>query len=394
MTRFDIIVLGAGPAGSAAAFTAARAGLRVALVDKHVFPRDKLCGGAFTGRSMRYFQEIFGAHAPEAPMLTSSDVIFCAFGQEMGLYNNVPPIHLTMRTTLDVALLQAALAAGAVDLTGNAVLDIDPGKPAITLKSGVVSADLLIAADGVNSPTARALFGRAYDPNRIGFALEVEHPSDEAPDQPVRLDFGAAEWGYGWDFPKTCGRTIGVGGVLHRNADMKGALRRYLATLGVADDRPIKGQFLPFGNYRRVPGHGPVLLAGDAAGLVDPITGEGIAYALKSGQLAAKAAISAIAEGRPGVALMSYRRALRPIHQAIFQARLIRPLIFAPSFRQGFVRGFRGSSSLRRDYMHLLAGDMEYATITRKTVARLPRFALRGLMGRKRRDQTMAPPAP
>ncbi|MGR3271191.1 geranylgeranyl reductase family protein [Thalassococcus profundi] len=379
MTRFDVLVLGAGPGGSAAAVTAARAGLSVALIDRHVFPRDKLCGGGFTGRSMRYFREIFGAEAPSAPHLTRTSVTFCAFGQTLGTFDEVPPIHMTMRRTLDQALMQAALDAGAADLTGVRVLAIDPDAAQVTLADRSLSGRVLIAADGVNSPTARAIFGQPFDKQRIGFALEVEHPSDDPAATGVRIDFGAAEWGYGWDFPKTCGRTVGLGGVLSRNADMKSALRRYLQVLGLPDDRPVKGHFLPFGDPRKVPGRGRTVLVGDAAGLVDPITGEGIAFAMKSGQYAAQAAMVALEAGDPDSVLPRYRHALRPIHRSIAQARLIRPLVFMPAFRQGFINGFRRSSNLRRDYMRMLAGECEYDALTRQVVARLPRYAWRGM---------------
>ncbi|KMK65706.1 geranylgeranyl reductase family protein [Puniceibacterium sp. IMCC21224] len=393
ITQFDVIVLGAGPAGSAAARTAAAAGLRVALVDKRRFPREKLCGGGFTGRSMRYYREIFGNDRPDAPILSRDAVTFCVFGTLMGTYRDVPQLHMTMRTTLDQALLQRALDAGATDFTGVRVRDIDPSGPSVTLDAITLTAPLLIGADGVNSATARALFGQAFNHNRIGFALEVEHPQDGPADSPVRIDFGAADWGYGWDFPKTCGRTIGVGGVMHKNADMKVALRRYLDRLGLPDNRPVKGQFLPFGDYRRKPGRGPVLLAGDAAGLVDPITGEGIAYAMKSGQLAAQAAIASLAAGNPESALLRYRTGLIPVHQSITQARLIRPFLFAPAFRDGFTAGFRQSRSLRRDYMRLLAGETEYDEITRKTMARVPSMIWRAATGAILRKQNVAPPA-
>lgn len=394
MTQVDVIVLGAGPGGSAAAVTAARAGLSVALIDKHSFPRDKLCGGGFTGRSMRYYREIFGTETPDAPILERSSITFCAFGTELGSFEDVPSVYMTMRHTLDHALLRAALAAGATDLTGSRVLDIDPDTPAVTLESGTVTGRILIAADGVSSPTARILFGEAFSKDAIGFALEIELPSESPATSALRIDFGAADWGYGWDFPKTCGRTIGVGGVMRHNPDMKANLGRYLATLGVAKGHKVKGQYLPFGAYRRIPGRGPTLLVGDAAGLVDPITGEGIAYALKSGQLAAQSAMSALDQGAPDHALSLYRTALGPVHSAIWQSRMIRPLLFQPALRRGFINGFRNSSQLRRDYMRLLAGEAEYGTITRQTAARIPRHLLRAFTARFRGDQTVAPPGP
>ena len=90
MDQFDVIVIGAGPAGGAAAHVAARAGLRVALVDRHGFPRDKLCGGGFTGRSYRYYAEIFGEPIPEEIILTKHSVEFHAHGAELARIDGIP----------------------------------------------------------------------------------------------------------------------------------------------------------------------------------------------------------------------------------------------------------------------------------------------------------------
>ncbi|WP_163847213.1 geranylgeranyl reductase family protein [Pseudooceanicola aestuarii] len=384
---FDVIVLGAGPAGAAAAITVARAGLRVALVDRYRFPREKLCGGGFTGRSLRYYRRIFGAAPPRAILETKTDVRFAAHGQDLGLIRDIPPMHLTMRRELDRHMVALALEAGATDLTGQPIAAIDTEAPALTLKSGrSLTAALLIGADGANSQVARALFGESFNRARIGFGLEVEAPpKGDNTAAPLRIDFGAAEWGYGWHFPKRGSSTIGVGGVLARNADMKSAMGDYLALLGHDPAMASKGQFLPFGDFRRVPGRGKVLLAGDAAGLVDPITGEGIAFAMRSGQLAARSAVAAIAARAPDSALPRYRAELRPIHRSLRQARAIRVLIFSRPLRGAFVRAFRGSGTLRHLYFRLLAGEIEYPEMTRATLRRLPVFAWKALRGGQRR---------
>ena len=374
----DVVVIGAGPAGAAAAATAARAGLRTALVDKARFPRDKLCGGGFTGRSLGYFQQIYGAPRPDAPLLTRNEMAFYAFGEHLGTYQDCPPLHLAMRRSLDAEMVARAVAMGAEDYNGRGMTSLTPAG-AVTLTDGThLRGRIVIGADGVNSPSARILFGSAFDRSKIGFALEVESEGD--PDKlPVRIDFGAAEWGYGWAFPKHHGVTVGVGGVMHRNADLKSALNDYIKFTGTQAHGPVKGQFLPFGQARKVPGMGAVLLAGDAAGLVDPITGEGIAYAMKSGQLAAQAAIRALSAGTPQSALAAYRADLRSITRAISQARNLRQLMFRPVFRSTFIRGFSRSSTLRQEYLRLLAGETEYADITRAVGRRLPALLWRTL---------------
>jgi geranylgeranyl reductase family protein len=376
---FDLIVIGAGPAGAAAAMTAAFSGLRVALVDKRRFPRDKLCGGGLTGRAMGQYRAIFGRETPETPMVRRDCFHFHGFGADLGASPGAPPIHLIMRRDFDRHLVDCALQAGAADFTGRDGT-LDPESGTLSLGDTVLRAPLVIAADGVSSPIARQLFGAAYDQDRIGFALEIEHPEVDE-DTPLRIDFGAAEWGYGWQFPKHCGTTIGVGGVLSRNPDMKAALARYVALLGADGGHKVKGQFLPFGDFRASPGRGRVLLAGDAAGLVDPITGEGIAHALSSGALAAQAVAQALIAGTPDSALGRYTTALKPIHRGLSQARILRQILFRPALRPAFIRSFRNSRSLRGEYLRLMAGETEYGPLMRQMAHRLPSFALRAIRG-------------
>jgi len=242
---------------------------------------------------------------------------------------------------------------------------------------------VLIAADGVNSAVARALFGAPFARARIGFGLEIEAPGVPDPDAPVRIDLGAARWGYGWAFPKRATTTVGVGGLLAENPDMKHDMAAYCALLGIdAAENRVKGQFLPFGDFRTKPGRGAVLLAGDAAGLVDPITGEGIGHAMASGDLAARAAIRALEADRPAEALAHYRRALRPLHRSLRTARVLRPLIFSRAMEPVFARAFVSSTVMRRDFLRLMAGEIEYGTIVLGLARRLPRLARLSLAAR------------
>ncbi|EAQ23668.1 geranylgeranyl reductase family protein [Roseovarius sp. 217] len=385
MQRFDVIVVGAGPAGASAAYAATRAGLRVALIDRKSFPREKLCGGLITGRARRHYAEIFGHAMPFEPQDCKTTVDFWFRGRPMGLIKDAPALYTTMRWDMDAMLCGQALGAGAQDFTGQAVAEIDHDARTVMLKGGaVLDYGVLIGADGVHSQVARALFGQPFDRQRIGFGLEIEArgaPSDPA--APIRIDLAAAQWGYGWVFPKRCSTTVGVGGLLSENPDMKRAMADYCAVLGLAsEEASVKGQFLPFGDFRPIPGQGAVLLVGDAAGLVDPITGEGIGYAMQSGQLAAKAAIAALGAGRPQTALSHYRRALRPVHRALHMARLIRPVIFLPALEPGFARAFQRSSTLRHDYLRLMAGEVEYGQILARLVLRLPRLGIMALRAR------------
>ena len=376
--QFDLIIIGSGPAGSASAMTAAAAGLSVALLDKSAFPRDKLCGGGVTGRAARYMHEIFGL-APDSDLFLVSDRFRLACdGQVITSQDNIPPIHMTMRQAFDARLHSMAVAAGAQVFAPVRITALDPANATVTLADGRrLQAALLIGADGANSLVARAIFGRAFDPARIGFGLEVELDRDLFPDITTEIDLGAADWGYGWVFPKHGSVTLGVGGIHARNPDMRAHFMRYLAR-HVPEGRKVgsvrcKGAFLPFGTYRKTPGAGRVLLAGDAAGLVDPITGEGIGWAMRSGQFAGAAAVAALAAGRPDTALATYQRRLAYIHREMDAARRIRALIYARPVKGIFPRTVARYPSLSSAYLRLLAGDMDYADLGARVLFRLAR---------------------
>ena len=376
--KFDLIIIGSGPAGSASAITAAAAGLSVALLDKSAFPRDKLCGGAVTGRAARFMDDIFGL-VPDSALFRASDRVRLAFdGQIITCQDNLPPLHMTMRHAFDARLHDLAVAAGAQVFAPVRITALDPDIAQVTLADGRhLQATLLIGADGANSLVARTIFGRAFDPARIGFGLEVELHRDALSDTTTEIDLGAADWGYGWVFPKHGSVTLGVGGIHARNPEMRAHFSRYLARhvphAQAVGELRCKGAFLPFGTYRKTPGAGRVLLAGDAAGLVDPITGEGIGWAMRSGQFAGAAAVAALAAGRPGTALDGYQRRLAHIHREMDAARRIRTLIYARPVRAIFPRTVARYPSMSRTYMRLLAGEMDYADLGTRVLLRLAR---------------------
>lgn len=377
---FDVLVIGAGPAGSAAAATVARAGLSVALIDKAQFPRNKLCGGLFTGRSAAHMAEIFDLPVTPDAFLTCNRMRFLANGQVLRDMTG-PDMHLTMRVVLDQRLFDRAVGFGATPVTGQAVKSVDPGARSVTLADGrTLTGTVLIGADGVNSRVAHALFGAAFDPKTVGFGLEIEGPPRGL--DAVEIDFTAADWGYGWAFPKQDSTTIGVAGLHGQNPDLKAQMGAYLRAQGLDPAQVrIKGHYLPFGDFRRDPGRGAVLLAGDAAGLVDSITGEGIALALHSGQLAGQAATAAVQAGDPQTALARYKTALRPLHTNLRLANLWRWMIFPRAMRGGFHAAFGRSRHLPDKYLALLAGRIDYTDLRRDLILRLPKLAWRAARG-------------
>ena len=356
------MVAGAGPAGAAAAFTAARAGVSVALIDKSEFPREKLCGGGLTDRCRSSFEAVYGRPLPDDLVLGSGKMAFFMAGSPLSRMDG--RLGLTMRRAFDAHMVELAKDAGATTLFGDAVDDLHEAARVVILKSGRrLAYGHLVGADGVNSAIARKLYGASFDPAAIGFGLEVEVPRADLPNCPedVEIDFGRADWGYGWVFPKHQSFTIGVGGVHRRNPDMKAKLAAYLTDKGLDPTRyKVKGQYLPFGRCREKPGRGRILLCGDAAGFVDPITGEGIGYAIESGAMAGAAIAAAVAAGQPGTAFARYVETTGAIRASMRQARGWRLLIFSHWAKGLFAKAFGRARVLRQGYLDIMAGVKDY----------------------------------
>jgi menaquinone-9 beta-reductase len=310
--RWDAVVVGAGPGGSVAALVLARAGARVALVDKAAFPRDKACGDLVGPRGVRILEEL-GVRVPDAGHGADLLVVgpsghrsrLPAFpGRSYAGHGIVVP-----RLAFDDALRSAAIAAGAQPVRARiSAVEQDPGGPVRTLIAGDGSrfaADVIIGADGALSPLAR-LAGMLDSAAALwGFAIRAYVPAEVPLPLLVLLDAERRRIfpGYGWLFPGADGEAnvgIGVGlGHQRRQAQLRGELGRFCSMLRTAGDLagdarpgPVIGGWLRMGGTGTPPAAGNVLLVGDAAGLVNPLQGEGIAPAMVSARLAALAVLA------------------------------------------------------------------------------------------------------
>lgn len=366
-TVYDLLVIGAGPAGAAAAFRGRALGLSVALIDRAQFPREKLCGGGVTGRAWAHLAEVFG-HLPSDLFHETDSVRLVAGAVALGQVPDAPVIRMTMRKDFDAALREKALAAGARDYCGQRISDLDLSTNTARLANGeTIVGRVIIGADGVNSPVARQLFGRSHDPAQVAFAMEVEVHGEPGPH--VELDLAALPFGYGWDFPKRGGRTLGIGGRADLNPDLRATFESWLRERGYDPASfKIKGHHLPFGDFRRHPGKGSVLLAGDAAGLVDPVTGEGIGWAVYSGAKAADAAAEAIRAGNPLHAEHAYRQNVAFALAELGKARNWSKLIYNPWLAPRIHRLLAKTPRYQRRYLQLLAGQIDYADLGLKRI--------------------------
>lgn len=382
--KYDAVVVGAGPAGSCAAYCMAKQGLRVALVDRAVFPREKLCGGLLSARSKNIFTSIHDEDWDQAIECVSFGAKFFHKERLLNSVSDYKPIYFTCRSKFDAYLLEMAEAQGAVVMQGATVITVDPDRGSVTLKGGqTLDADFIIGADGVNGRVARHLYPNSRTRANLAFGLEVELPRNRFRREVCdpQIFFGVVNWGYGWIFPKPETLTVGLGGLLAQNANFKASFSTFLQSI-CGEVPPIvpRGHHIPFGNYLSVPGQKNILLVGDAAGLVEPITGEGIGFAMQSGQYAAEAIVEAANLGSRFDAIRFYQKRYVNIVGMLAAARFLRPLIFSGAMEPLFAKAIERSSSAIRKYMDLLAGDIDYPTYTRFLVRKVVTGGVRTML--------------
>ncbi|MBD3304820.1 geranylgeranyl reductase family protein [candidate division KSB3 bacterium] len=383
MTHYDTIIVGAGPAGSAAAAVLAAAGMHVLLLDKAVFPRDKLCAGGVSGRSRKLFSQIFAADWQPAVNYTTHGIAVYFRQDRLNAVRNYRPVYLTSRRQFDTYLLALAQQRGAQILQDAPVRSVNAAGRSVSLANGkTLTADFIIGTDGVLSRVAQSLGRRVLDRRRLTLGLEVEMPREALPRQVTlsEIYFGYVKWGYGWVFPKSETLTIGLGALWSATPHLKPIFIDFLQhLLGTVPDVPIRGHFLPFGTYRRPQGREAVLLAGDAAGFVEPITGEGIAFAMQSGQLAAQAILQAAARQAPTQAYRLYRRRLRPLISTFDYARILGYLVFPNCWQSLFVTTLRRTDLPIRKQMDLLADELPHKKLLWISLTKLGQHILNRL---------------
>jgi geranylgeranyl reductase family protein len=299
VNRYDAIVAGAGPAGSMAARQLARRGARVLLLDKQRFPRDKPCGGGVTLRAAS-LQDVDLAPVVEQTIYGARFSL--RLGPAFDRRFERPLTYMTQRCRLDSHLAERAAESGADLHDGEALREIDLDSsggsrfsPTVRTDHDAYTARVLIGADGANGVTGRSLGLRPAFEEAVALEGNVRF-ADGVPEEwrdVVALDLGGLAGGYGWVFPKLDHLNVGVGAWKYAGFTLRSKLARLAERYGFEASRleNLRGHHLPV----RVPGtalaRGPAALAGDAAGLIDPLSGEGIHMAFASGKLAAEQAL-------------------------------------------------------------------------------------------------------
>ena len=293
MRRYDAIVIGAGPAGSATAYHLATAGADVLLLDRARFPRDKPCGGGVTERAARLLP--FSIDPVVEDVATRVDLRL-RYGRTVGRGDGFPLVYLTQRRRLDQFLAQRAAAAGAELLEGVRVTEVEAG----IVRAGRerYETSVVVGADGANGVSAKAL-GLGGN-QHIGVALEGNLPYaklGEGYRGKLVLEFGVVPGGYAWVFPKGDHANFGVGGWGEEGRRLRDHLLRLCTAHGVSFDdlEGLRGHRLPMRSPRSIISRGRSLLVGDAAGLIDPVSGDGMFEGFLSSRYASEAVLDLLA---------------------------------------------------------------------------------------------------
>ena len=312
--KYDVVVIGAGPSGSTAALNIAQYGKKVLLLDKEIFPREKPCGGGVPIRTLSRYPYIKTSNVIES--YSYGGLVYSPENEKIEIEKSSPILAMVLRSKFDQYLVDFAKKQGVIFQDGMKVKNITISSDQVKIKvddDSEIKTNLIIGADGMHSVVAKktglANIKKKY--SGICILKEFSFPTaiiDEYFTKKrichIHSKFGGIK-GYGWIFPKKNHVNIGIvnykmNSSTDHNQNIKKIFSSYIDYLierqiipSIEKDFSITGGVLPIKPLERTYSD-RVLLCGDAAGLINPISGEGIHYAMVSGELAGKMASNAI----------------------------------------------------------------------------------------------------
>lgn len=361
---YDVAVVGGGPAGASAALDLAAAGAGVVLVERERLPRYKACGGGLVPRARKALAVDVDdcierrCHAVE--------IVAADSGMQLRVERPEPLIEMTMRDVLDCRLIDAAERSGASIRANCAVREVRQLRDRVELETedGTVTARFVVGADGALSFMARAIGfedGRHLIP-AVESEVRVGDQLFERFSGAARFDVDLLPRGYGWVFPKREHLSVGIASFRRGPLDMHALLDAYGERIGLApiERQERHGFVIPVSPRREGLARGGVLLVGDAAGLADPVTAEGISFAVTSGRIAARVLLEAPLDPREvGV---RYRAEMKELLDEIKLGGRLARLLFPPTKIRPVIMRLAGQRVAER-LADVFCGTSTYRTL-------------------------------
>ena len=352
MRTWDAVVVGAGPAGCAAAYDLAQAGKQVLLLDKALFPRPKLCAGGLTIKSLKRLRY---SVAPVVQEISATMGIGRGYGPRVQFQTHAPVCALVVRAEFDQFCFEKTCAAGVHFEQASVVAtqELD-GEVVLTLADGrAVHTRYLIGADGAHSQIRRLIHA---DKTHMAVGLEAMVPRSSCSRSAVfRFDFGVVEQGYAWSFPKRDHFNVGLYTRDPQRFPLKkDMLNEYVRfTLGSETLVDLRGFPISTGAEFCVPRLQRSFLVGDAGGYAEQLLGEGIHNALWSGQNAAAALLKAEAGAAGDLFIAEQAKLVRDIRRSTWVAQIFYGwlpggffFMQAPPLREALMQGFAAGRTL------------------------------------------------
>ncbi len=365
MNNFDVIIAGAGPAGSSAALLLSQKGIKTVVIDKAKLPRYKTCGGGVVGRTSQFLPVDYSAIAECS--CHNAEIIDIRNNFHFYVEKSKPVIIMTMRKDFDWFLLSLAKQNGTAVIDNCELFEIYKRNGCVEIETskGILRAGFLIAADGSSGTVSKKSGWNNYTLSApaVEYEVYVRDNIFSRLNKSARFDFGIFPEGYSWVFPKRDHLSIGSAFLAKSSLNLNKVTSEYLKLLGI--NEPVKierhGFFVKINPGVKKFVKNRIFFTGDSAGFADPLTGEGISYAILSGKLAA----SAIIESGLNSELAEYfytRSVKEKILKELRYAKILWKIVYGfPKLRTELFRLY--GQKLSEAVTSVMSGDKSYSQL-------------------------------
>ena len=382
---YDLLIVGGGPSGSSAGRLAGQKGLKTLLIEKGTFPRYKPCGGALSEQALSCLdfslpesvreREIFGVRIHFKESVIEG-------------YKSYRIATMVTRSTLDNYLLEKVKEAGTEVKTGERVLDYREKDSFVEIYTNeqIYRAKFVIIGEGsqgkLKSKTRKKDAKSEYG---ICIVTEVEEKNEKINryiSRAMEIHFDVTDMGYGWIFPHENYYSVGIGAFANKLSDPKKVMREFLKKNGFNGNYRLRGHTIPAGGIKRNVIGSRVVLIGDAAGFVDPFAGEGIAYAIRSGQIAVEVIAEIVHQNKELKKLRDYEIICQREFVNNFKYALI-SMKMMHHFPDFFFKILTGNHEVFEKFTDIPILKRQYRSYLEWLVPRLPKYLLSMMVSRR-----------